>query len=484
MKNDDNSDLNPTNKLVKVFDKISARAAIIVIIFLIIIHFVLALLPSGSTANFSKTDIMYNNAIAFLQQSIVTIWPVFLLFVLSYWLLRELNRLRRQREKNEFSESTAHMVVSLLGTAPVADKFFARRTPESSFVEHAEQELLLVQETGSLLFEQCKSSLVNLLSKKGSIRMIVVDPAPESASLLAYRNANMDREAIRRRAIQLIAHLEDLLHLAPQHHDSIEVRFCPYPVCSTLVIVDKDHPRTERACALVRLAGFRMPFDDKLDFQLSLDRSPSTYSHYVKEFENLWKASSKILFLTGEPQCGKTTLLSRLKEELADISSIYFCISKACTDRNGVRTGFEAVTSHHPTPRQFATRDASGEYKVDLAVIDAIAAEITISAQKCRLLIIDEIGPIQLKSEAFVRSIESLLNRSDVSVVASVAVDASKHPLLRKLRSHYRTHYFHLNKQQNDQSILEHLRHEVESLLRRPAFYKQYEQGNKKVRRS
>ena len=470
-------------RFVKIFDKISARVAIVLILVLTILYFVAAKL-NPDNSKISTQEVLTKNAFAFIQESIIAVLPVFILFVFSYWLLRELDEYRRKEELEAQAERVAQAVRDALVARPLADKFFNRRSSENLLVEHAERELLLVQETGSLLFEQCKVSLTNLLKRGGVIRMIVVDSSPQSASLLAYRNANMNRDAIASRASQLIAHLQDVLHSTPKLAQNLEVRFCPYPVCSTSVIVDKNHDRTEKACALIRLAGFRIPFDDKLDFQLSLDTDPATFVHYVTEFENLWKASSKILFITGEPECGKTTLLAKLQGELAELGSIYFCMSKATIDEAGKRTGFETVTSYNSIPRQIAVREVSGIYKPNLAVIDDIAAEIELASQKCRLLIIDEIGPIQLQSAAFADAIKNLLEKPSASVIASIALDDSKHVLLKKFKTHFRPNLVHLEKQQNDQSILEQMHCEVESLLRRPAFYEEDESENKKIRRS
>lgn len=465
---DNNPEDHSAERLLKILDKFRGWVALVLVILLTVAYFVAAYFNKDKPDQPLATKTV---ALSYFQDVIANTVPVFVLFVFSYWLFREIDEFRRRRESSLLAGSVADAVRQELDARPTADRFFSKRSSENVLIEQAERELMMVQETGSLIFEQCKDSLTHLLKRGGRIRLITVDSSPRSTGLLAYRNANLLRDGISKRASQLIDHLQDLLHACPGLEQNIEVRFCPYPVCSTTVIADREHNRTDKAKALVRLAGFRIPYNEKLDFHLSLNETPVTFLHYVKEFENLWKASSKIIFLTGEPRCGKTTLLAKLQHDISNLGSTYFCITRDTKDKDGNRTGFEAVTSADANPRQIATRDESGNYKPNIAVIDAIAAEIEAASKKCRLLIIDEIGPIQLQSAAFAKVMKQLIDVPSASVIAAVALDDSKHPLLKEFKAHFRPCLVRLEKGKNDQSILEQIRGEAESFLRRPAFH-------------
>lgn len=454
-------------RLSRLLDKVGVRLAIVLICALTVIYFVAARLD---VTDINKVPTLKAISLSFLQDLAANTLPVFVLFVFSYWLLRELDEAKHREEISSVADTVAATLKAELSTPATADRFFGHRSPENPLIEQAQDELLMIQETGSLVFEQCKSGLTNALKRGTRTRMIVVDPSPQSATLLAFRNANMHRDGIAARAKQFAAHLEDLLGSAPYLAERLEVRFCPYPICSTMVMINPASSEGQRSHSLIRLAGFRVPFDDKLDFYVSRDSAPKTFSHYVAEFGNLWRASSKILLVTGEPRAGKTTLFSRLVPEIVALGPIYSCITDARMNKYGKREGFESRTTRVAEPRLIAVRNASGNYEPDLKVIDEIAGEIEEQSRKSRLLIIDEIGPIQLQSRRFANVITTLFDNPSVSLIASISLDDGKHPLLKRFKSHFRADVMRLERQRNDQVILERLGVEASSLLSRPPF--------------
>ncbi len=107
--------------------------------------------------------------------------------------------------------------------------------------------------------------------------------------------------------------------------------------------------------------------------------------------------------ITGPPGCGKTTLIKKVARSL----SIPFCGFFTNEIRHGRRrVGFEiesfagdkAVMSH----LDIKSPHRVGKYGVDIESIDRIAAfEIEIALSENRLLIIDEIGKMELFSKRF-----------------------------------------------------------------------------------
>jgi nucleoside-triphosphatase len=111
---------------------------------------------------------------------------------------------------------------------------------------------------------------------------------------------------------------------------------------------------------------------------------------------------AKVL-LTGRPGCGKTTLIKRVVNELA-LSAGGFYTEEI--RQRGERVGFkvitldgeEAVLAHV----NFNTKQRVGKYGLDLPALESIGIEAICIAMRARqLLVIDEIGPMEITSRIF-----------------------------------------------------------------------------------
>ena len=91
------------------------------------------------------------------------------------------------------------------------------------------------------------------------------------------------------------------------------------------------------------------------------------------------------VLLTGRPGCGKTTLIKRVVNELALSAGGFYT--------EEIRQGGHV---------DFNTKQRVGKYEIDLHVLESIGTEaIRIAVQARQLVVIDEIGPMEIRSRVF-----------------------------------------------------------------------------------
>ena len=130
--------------------------------------------------------------------------------------------------------------------------------------------------------------------------------------------------------------------------------------------------------------------------------------------------TEKIL-LTGRPGCGKTTLIQRVANNLPQRAGGFY--TEEIRD-GGMRVGFkivaldgeEAVFAHV----DLKTRSRIGKYGLDLSALERIGVGAVRQAVRTRrLVVIDEIGPMELRSSIFRAAIKEALD-SDVLLLATI----------------------------------------------------------------
>jgi nucleoside-triphosphatase len=125
---------------------------------------------------------------------------------------------------------------------------------------------------------------------------------------------------------------------------------------------------------------------------------------------------STTLLLTGSPGCGKTTLIQRVVDRLRSPAGGFYTVEMR---ESGVRRGFKMVTldgaegvlAHVTLPGP----PRVGRYGVDLAALKTVGvASIERALAAGALVVIDEIGPMELFSDVFCRVVLTALHGDGV----------------------------------------------------------------------
>jgi nucleoside-triphosphatase len=146
----------------------------------------------------------------------------------------------------------------------------------------------------------------------------------------------------------------------------------------------------------------------------------------------------RLLLVTGRPGIGKTTVLLNAAEELkAKGYRVEGMISKEFR-REGRRVGFEVVNFGTGLRGWLAHVEQSvgpqvGKYKVNLDDLDSIGANAVLDAiRNADVVIIDEIGPMELFSQAFRKAVNEALNSS--KLVLAVIHHSARDPIIESIK--------------------------------------------------
>ncbi|MDD2754834.1 MAG: NTPase [Methanothrix sp.] len=141
--------------------------------------------------------------------------------------------------------------------------------------------------------------------------------------------------------------------------------------------------------------------------------------------------------VTGSPGIGKSTLVGKVAANAGMRVGGVLARDKRYKDR---RIGFELLDLASGAVGMLADETGSGpqlgKYRVHPEDLDGLGARAIENALKCELIVVDEVGPMELTSHRFVSAVENAIASSRPMLV--VLHEWSNHRLAKKIRSTFK----------------------------------------------
>lgn len=130
---------------------------------------------------------------------------------------------------------------------------------------------------------------------------------------------------------------------------------------------------------------------------------------------------ARAVLLTGRPGVGKTTVIQQAVEKLGRPAGGFYTREMRA---GGKRVGFEMVTLDGERPVlahvDFEGPERLGKYHVDVAALEGVGVRaVRRSVEAGRLVVIDEIGPMEAKSGRFREAVIAVLD-SDAPLLGTI----------------------------------------------------------------
>jgi nucleoside-triphosphatase len=156
--------------------------------------------------------------------------------------------------------------------------------------------------------------------------------------------------------------------------------------------------------------------------------------------------------LTGHPGVGKTTIIKKVIEKLKlPAGGFYTEEIREDNMRTGFAvaalSGFKGVLAH----RNFRSRYKVGKYGVGVHTLNKIGVkEIQMCLMERKMIIIDEIGKMELLSPQFQEVVEKALN-ADNPVLGTITL--ARHPFVQKIKARDDVEIIEVTKENRDKVL-------------------------------
>lgn len=147
----------------------------------------------------------------------------------------------------------------------------------------------------------------------------------------------------------------------------------------------------------------------------------------------------RLIFITGSPRTGKTTVLLKAAEQLSVRGYKLGGMISGEISEKGVRVGFE-VRDYTSNKRGWLAHVCQpvgpriGKYRVNLDDLNLIGVTAILNALKnADIVLIDEIGPMELFSESFRDAVQKAVNSSK-PVLGTIHYRA-QHNIIKQIKS-------------------------------------------------
>ncbi len=148
--------------------------------------------------------------------------------------------------------------------------------------------------------------------------------------------------------------------------------------------------------------------------------------------------STKIV-LTGKPGIGKTTVVKKVAEKLKE-NAIGFWTEEFRDEKTGRRLGFKIITTEGKeailaSKLFFYAKNRVGSYGVDVhSFEETVLPVLERGLKEDKILIIDEIGKMELFSKKFAALIKKLFEDKNKTILATVPVK-NVDPLIKWIKT-------------------------------------------------
>ncbi|HBR80290.1 MAG: hypothetical protein UX09_C0015G0028 [Candidatus Uhrbacteria bacterium GW2011_GWE2_45_35] len=160
-----------------------------------------------------------------------------------------------------------------------------------------------------------------------------------------------------------------------------------------------------------------------------------------------------VIFLTGEPGSGKTSVVDRLARKYGPL--VGGIISREVLGEGGGRIGFDVETigcGYRRVPLARVSSESKirvGRYGVDPLTVQEVVVPAICRARPDQLLVIDEIAQMQMSSPVFCAVIRGLMEKGGLPILATV--HSRSNPFTDALLARSDVRVFRVNPENRDQ---------------------------------